>query len=194
MKRIRSWRIAALAAFVLVVAAAVGTGAALSAGGKSQASILIDGTTDSVTNIDPAGNYDFGSATVDYLLFDHLLDFHAGGGQPYPNLAQKCGFVGKGLTTYTCTLRHGIKFSNGDDFTSADVKFSFDRTVKIKDPSGIYTLLGNLKSVATSGDFSVTFHLKSAQSTWPLILTTGAAFIVDHNAYNPAKVQDVTGD
>src|SRR5204863_4359058 len=26
------------------------------------------------------------------------------------------------------------------------------------------------------------------------ILTTGAAFIVDHNAYNAAKVQSVTGD
>jgi peptide/nickel transport system substrate-binding protein len=192
MKRKFSWRLAALGVFVLALAAVVAVWAGVGQS-RTTATVLIDGTTDSVTNLDPAGNYDYGSATVDYLLFEHLLDFHAGGGQPYPNLASKCGFVGGSVTKYSCTLRKGIKFVNGDDFTSADVKFSFDRVVKIKDPSGIYTLLGNLKSVVTKGAFGVTFNLKAPQSTWPLILTTGAANIVDSKAYSATKVQAVTG-
>jgi peptide/nickel transport system substrate-binding protein len=192
MKRKRSWRLAGMITLVV----ALGVGVALWAGvgqSSTSASVLIDGTSDSVTNIDPAGNYDFGSATVDYLLFEHLLDFKPGGGAPYYNLAQRCAFVG-GLRTYTCTLRRGIKFTNGDDFTSADVKFSFDRVVKIKDPSGIYTLLGNLASVTTKGDYSVTFHLKAPQATWPLILTTGAAWIVDSKVYPADKVQPSTSE
>src|SRR5262245_24426520 len=192
MKRKRSWRLASMITLVI----GLGVGVALWAGvgqSSTSASVLIDGTTDTVTNIDPAGNYDFGSATVDYLLFEHLLDFKPGGGAPYYNLAQRCAFVG-GLKTYTCTLRRGIKFTNGDDFTSADVKYSFDRVVKIKDPSGIYTLLGNLASVTTKGDYSVTFHLKAPQATWPLILTTGAAWIVDSKVYPADKVQPSTSD
>src|SRR5437867_10980867 len=107
MKRKFSWRLAGLGVFVLALAAVVAVWAGVGQS-RTTATVLIDGTTDSVTNIDPAGNYDFGSATVDYLLFEHLLDFHAGGGQPYPNLASKCGFVGGSVTKYSCTLRKGI--------------------------------------------------------------------------------------
>jgi peptide/nickel transport system substrate-binding protein len=194
MKRIGSWRIAALAAFVLVAVAALGAGAGQSAGDRSKATILIDGTSDSVTNIDPAGNYDYGSATVDYLLFEHLLDYRTGAGQPQPSLATRCAFRGDTLTTYFCTLRRGVKFQNGDDFTSADVKYSFDRVIKIKDPSGIYTLLSNLKSVTTNGPYGVTFNLKTAQATWPQILTTGACNIVAKGVYSADKVQSNTAD
>src|SRR5205807_753331 len=54
--------------------------------------------------------------------------------------------------------------------------------------SGIYGLLANLKNVTTNGDFSVTFNLKSPQSTWPFILTTGAGTIVDHKVYPADKI------
>ena len=45
----------------------------------------------------------------------------------------------RAVTVWTCgTLKKGVKFSNGDPFTSADVKWSFDRVNKIHDPSGIW--------------------------------------------------------
>ncbi len=171
---------AALAAVALVVA----TGATAR---TNASSIIVDGTTDSVTNIDPAGNYDFGSGTVDYQIFNRLLEAGPGSLSPHPALATRCGFKGN-LKTYGCTLRQGVKFSNGDSFTSTDVKYSFDRVIKIKDPSGISSLLDNLKSVTTSGAYSVVFHLKHGQSTWPNILTTGAGQIVDHNVYPATKI------
>ncbi len=181
------WRLTAvLAAFAVVALAAVGA-TAYAKSGRASASVLISGTTDSVTNIDPAGNYDFGSGTLDYQIFQHLLEAGPGGLNPHPVLATKCGFKGN-LKTYACTLRKGVTFQNGDEMTSADVKWSFDRVVKIKDPSGIYTLLSNMKSITTAGKYGVVFHLKNPQSTWPNILTTGAAQIVPKSVYPADKV------
>jgi peptide/nickel transport system substrate-binding protein len=185
--RLKHLAVLGLAAAAL---AAVGATAAQSkpqAVNHRAASTILDGTTDTVTNVDPAGNYDYGSFTVDILIYQHLLDFPAGSKVPSPSLATGCT-ANTAQTDWTCTLKQGIKFSNGDPFTSADVKWSFDRVNKIKDPSGIYSLLSNLSDVTTNGDFSVSFHLKSAQSTWPFILTTGAATIVDHKVYPADKL------
>ena len=169
--RLKHLAVLGLAGLVL---AAVGVTAAQSkpnAAHRATASTIIDGTTDTVTNVDPAGNYDYGSATVDLLVYEHLFDYPLGHKSPTPSLATGCK-ANAAQTAWTCTLKQGVKFSNGDPFTSADVKWSFDRVNKIKDPSGIYGLLANLASVTTNGDFSVTFHLKHPQSTWEFILTT----------------------
>ena len=133
-----------------------------------------------------------GRRTLDYQIFQHLLEYVPGKKGPQPTLATSCKFVGSSLKTYSCTLRQNVKFHNGVEMTSADVKYSFDRVVKIKDQSGIYTLLSNLKSVTTNGKYGVVFHLKSPQSTWPLILTTGAAQIVPQSVYPAGKVQPNT--
>jgi peptide/nickel transport system substrate-binding protein len=175
--------------FAAVVAAGCGGGSSKSGdSGGGDGGTLVDGTTDTVTNIDPAGNYDFGSATVDYAIFQHLLESGPGNLKPHPVLAVKCEFQG-GLTTYECDLRKGVKFHNGQTMTSADVVASFNRVVKIQDESGIYTLLSNLKSVEATGDYNVVFHLKAPQATWPNILTTGAAQIVPKGVYPAAKLR-----
>jgi peptide/nickel transport system substrate-binding protein len=63
---------------------------------------------------------------------------------------------------------------------------------KIKDESGIYTLLSNLQSVEASGPDRVIFHLKAPQATWPSILTTGAAQIVPKGDYPANKLRPNT--
>jgi peptide/nickel transport system substrate-binding protein len=184
--RLRYLAVLGLAGLAL---AAVGTTAAQSkplAAQKATASTILDGTTDTVTVIDPAGNYDYGSGTVDLMIYQHLYELKPGG-TPTPSLATGCKPNAQ-LTVWTCTLKQGVKFSNGDPFTSADVKWSFDRVNKIKDPSGIYTLISNLTSVTTNGDYSVTFNLKDPQATWIQILTTGAGVIVDHKLYPADKI------
>jgi peptide/nickel transport system substrate-binding protein len=197
-KRLRYLAVLGLAGLAL---AAIGATAAQSkplAAQKANASTIVDGTTDTVTNVDPAGNYDYGSGTVDILVYQHLLDFPEGKTVPSPSLATGCK-ANSAETAWTCTLKKGVEFSNGDPFTSTDVKWSFDRVNKIHDPSGIWGLISNLKSVTTSGAYSVTFHLKSPDSTWPFILTTGAGTIVDHKLYPMNKLvpntspQDLVG-
>jgi len=177
-----------VAVFAAAVAAGCGGGGSSSSKGSSGGGggeTLVDGTTDSVVNVDPAGNYDFGSATVDYQIFQHLLEAGPGDLKPHPVLATKCDFQ-SGLTTYVCELRKNVKFHNGATMTSADVVWSFNRVTAIKDPSGIYTLLSNLEDVRAQGPAKVVFHLKAPQATWPQILTAGAAQIVPKDAY-PAK-------
>ena len=175
---------ATLALLVVVVAgASVGQSALDRA---DQSGMIVNGTTDTVTNIDPAGNYDFGSFTLNVNIFEHLLDFR-NGAKLQPSLATKCFSVGN-LKTWRCNLRKGVTFHDGSAFDSSDVKFSFDRVIKINDPSGIASLLGNLKSTKTNGKYAVTFNLKSTQSTWPLILATGAGTIVP-SSYPANKLQ-----
>lgn len=191
MKRNRARLLSAVAGAVLLGAAALGAMQSNAFAGSSRAAaggIILDGTTDSVTNIDPAGNYDYGSFTVDVMIYQRLLAFNPGSTKPSPELATGCKAANKADTAWTCTLRKGVTFQNGASFTSADVKWSFDRVVKIHDPSGIWGLLANLKSVSTNGPYSVTFHLKSSQSTWPYILTTGAGFIVPKGTYPGTKI------
>src|SRR4051812_27250285 len=189
MKGQSKLRLAALLALVLVVLAALGAGAARSAADhKTAGGIIVNGTTDSVTNIDPAGNYDFGSGTVDYQIFQHLLEAGPGSPTPHPVLATKCGVRGN-LRTFACTLRRNVKFHNGKRMTSADVVFSFKRVVKIHDPSGIDTLLSNMKSIQAKGKFKVVFHLRRAQAAWPEILTTGAGQIVPKGPYALGKIR-----
>lgn len=182
-----SGRLSALAAFVLLVVATMGAGAGQSAlGDAAQSGTIVSGTSDTVTNIDPAGNYDFGSFTLDINVFEHLLGFRQGP-KLTPGLATRC-FSVRNLKTWRCDLRRGVRFHDGSAFDSADVKHTFDRVIKINDPSGISSLLANLKSTKTNGKYAVTFNLKTPQSTWPLRLATGAGAIVP-SSYPANRVQ-----
>jgi peptide/nickel transport system substrate-binding protein len=60
-------------------------------------------------------------------IFDTLYGFDAKG-NIVPRMASGYKISPDGLT-YTFTLRKGIKFQNGDPFSSADVKFSIERVI-----------------------------------------------------------------
>src|SRR5512132_3599609 len=89
----------------LVATVAASAGNSAPAGTRASATTLVDGTTDSITNLDPAGAYDFGTYTLDANVFEHLLDFK-NGPKLAPSLATKCVSVGN-LATWRCTLRQG---------------------------------------------------------------------------------------
>ncbi|NHC47251.1 ABC transporter substrate-binding protein [Motilibacter aurantiacus] len=151
-----------------------------SAGGSSSESVVL-GTTDTVTSTDPAGAYDLGSWTLIYNMYQNLMKIQPGSATPVPDAAESCDFTNP--TTYTCTLKSGLKFSNGSDLTSEDVKASFDRMVAIEDDSGPSSLFANLKSTAAPDPTTVTMTLNNPDATWPFVLTTGAGAIVDSEVY-----------
>jgi len=176
--------LAAAGGALALLAAACGGGAGDGGGAKSA---LVVGTTDSqVTAIDPAGSYDLPSSTLQYNLFQLLLRIPPGGHKPVPDAAKKCGFTDP--KTYKCTMKSGLKFSNGDPLTAKDVKFSFDRSNKINDPNGAWSIYDSqFKSIEAPDDTTVVFHLSEPDATWPVKLTYAAASIVDSKVFPADK-------
>jgi peptide/nickel transport system substrate-binding protein len=191
-KRRFSWlrTVLTVVATAAIVLLAAGCGGGGGGGGNSTSSNssaqIIDGTTGTVVNIDPANQYDYDSFTVDLNIFQGLYGF-PNGAKLQPVLATGCTHSSD-LKTWTCQLRHNVKFSNGDPMTSADVKYSFDRVLKIKGDQGIYTLLSDLGSTTTSGPYTVVFHLKAPFSIWPYILSTNAGYVVDRKTFPADKI------
>ncbi|MFC9792358.1 ABC transporter substrate-binding protein [Streptomyces sp. NPDC127584] len=138
---------------------------------------VVIGTANSLTHLDPAGGYDAGSWALYSNIYQSLLTFDPGASVPRPDAAESCGFT-TSLTTYRCTVRDGLTFSNGHPLTAAAVKHSFDRIRNIRDPLGPSPLFANLRSVEASGS-TVTFHLAAADATWPSKIATSAGSIVD---------------
>ena len=145
------------------------------------------GTTDKVTSLDPAGSYDNGSFAVMNQVYPFLLNSVYGTAEVTPDIAESAEFTSP--TEYTVKLKSGLKFANGNDLTSSDVKFSFDRQVAINDPNGPASLLGNLDKVEAPDDTTVVFTLKNGDDqVWPLILSSPAAPIVDEDVFSADSV------
>jgi peptide/nickel transport system substrate-binding protein len=147
------------------------------------------GTTDKVTSLDPAGSYDNGSFFIMNQVYPFLLNTVPGATDmtPQPDIAESAEFTAP--DEYTVKLKSGLKFANGDDLTSSDVKFTFERQLKIADPNGPSSLLGSLDSIETPDDTTVVFHLKNDNDqTWPQVLTSPAGPIVDEDVFPADKV------
>ncbi|MEU6410103.1 ABC transporter substrate-binding protein [Microbispora sp. NPDC046933] len=174
----------------LVLTGCAGSGVpvdAAAARGPSGGDTVIIGTTDKVYALDPAGSFDAGSGTVIGQTFATLLDHPAGSALLRPNLAKSAEFTSP--KEYTVVLKPGLKFANGNPLTATDVKFSFDRQLKIASPNGPSSLLYNLAEVEVSDETTVIFRLKSANDqVFPQILASGAGEIVDHTVFSPAEV------
>jgi peptide/nickel transport system substrate-binding protein len=147
------------------------------------------GTTDKVTFLDPAGSYDNGSFMVMNQVFPFVMNSKPGSADPEPDIATSASFTSP--TDYTVKLKSGLKWANGDTLDSTDVKFSFDRQLKINDPNGPASLLDNLSSVDAPDATTVVFHLKKGNDqTFPQVLSSPAGPIVDHNVFPADKVMN----
>lgn len=156
-------------------------------GGDAKGGDIIVGTTDKVTTLDPAGSYDNGSLAVQTQVFPYLVNTDYNSNEVVPDLAESAEFTSP--TEYTVKLPKGLKWANGDDLTSSDVKFSFDRNLKIADPNGASSLLYNLDSVEAPDDTTVVFHLKTENDqVFPFILTSFPGAIVDDEVFSADKL------
>lgn len=175
------------ASALLLAGCAGGGGGGSTDGGDASGEPLIIGTTDKITSIDPAGSYDNGSFAVMNQIYPFLYNSDYGTADVTPDIAESGEFTSP--TAFTVKLKEGLKFANGHDLTSSDVKFTFDRQLKIADPNGPSYLLGNLASVDAPDDTTVVFNLKNGNDqTWEQILSSPAAPIVDEEVFSADAV------
>ncbi|MFW6695432.1 ABC transporter substrate-binding protein [Streptomyces sp. MAR4 CNX-425] len=178
-----------LGAAMATVLLAAGCGSDSGSGAGSGDAVVM-GMTDEVSSIDPAAGYDPGSWLVFNNVFQSLLSFPKGATEPEPEAAKECAFEDNDSRVYTCTLQDGLKFSNGSELTSEDVKFSFERTIGINHPDGPAVMLDSIGEIETPDELTVTFRLDYPDATFPMKIASGAGSIVDSESYPKDKLRE----
>ena len=132
-------------------AAALGAAAAvpLTAGGPALAQTtqkkeLITAQSGDVSKFDPHYSTSSNDVRVSFNLFDNLTSRHPDG-KLYPGLATEWKL--EGPTSWRFKLRQGVKFHNGDPLTSADVKYSIERTYDPAAKTMVATVFGTIEKV-----------------------------------------------
>jgi peptide/nickel transport system substrate-binding protein len=140
----------------------VGSGGSNGSGGSSAAIPLLRvGTTGGTSTLDPLTTQ--GCAT-DFcgLFMERLMKFSADG-KLEPQLATS--ITQPNADTYVFNLRHGVKFWDGNEMTSADVVASLEyQAAPGTETTTYYT---DVKSIAADGKYAVTVTLKQPNSSWP---------------------------
>jgi len=94
-------------------------------------------------------------------------------------------------TTWQFTLRKGVKFHNGNDFTWEDVKYTFER-LKIPFPvSEFLTIGGLIKSVETAGNDPWTINVKTTIPVPYFDQTMHQIFIMDKESTETRSIGEV---
>ena len=122
--------------------------------------LIYSQSSESVT-LDPHDAGDIYSRRVITNLYDRLIEATESL-EVVPGLAESWEQVDP--LTLKFTLKKGIKFQNGDELTSEDVKFTFERA---KTMPRVVTLFGMIDSIETPDPYTVIF--KTAQPSGSLI-------------------------
>lgn len=147
---------------------------------------VIMGTTDSVqSSIDPSDAYDFFGWTVIQNTGSPLIDITpgspAGPKDLAPALAESWSVSSDGLT-WTFNLRKGVMSGDGVEFTADDVKYSFERGMKIANPDGAVVGIGYdaiIGSVEAVSKYQVNFNLKFACGFFGQLMAAAPSYIVN---------------
>jgi len=175
--------VATTGALLLASCASGGNGGGDNAAGGA----ITVGTTEVVTSLDPAGAYDNGSFGVMTNVYPFLLNNPVGSSDVAPDIAESADFTEP--TKYEVKLKPGLTFANGNELTSSDVKFTFDRQLAIADENGPSSLLANLDSVDAVDDTTVVFNLKQGNDqTFPQVLSSPVGPIVDEDVFPADKL------
>lgn len=190
MKRISS-SVLALAAFGLAVvfpSLLAGPTPIVRGSPVSSETLRIAMTTvqESFNQLDP---HDAAGSSMGLLnnLYESLVGVDPGSLRPFPQLAERWDERDKG-TRYVFHLRRGVKFHDGTELTSDDVRLSFDRFVAKRKHYGAQIIGNRVKSVRTRGKYAIEFIV--TPSATPFVIQAELVKIVSADAVRKHRVGD----
>lgn len=115
------------------------------------------------------GVWDGQTLSLNASIYDFLAELDPETGGLTPSLATE--WSSEDARVWTVKLREGVKFHDGTDFTSLDVRFTIERT---QDPS-----LGHLQQndftiverIETPDDYTIIFHLSEVRPAFMYLMT-----------------------
>ena len=160
------------------------------AGRAAAAKTLVYGTTEKVTDMDPAHAYDFHTWEIFQNIYQGLMTYEPGTTNLVPGLAESYSANARS-DEFTFKLRKNLKFSDGTAFKADVVKWTIDRVAKLKgDLSWLVTDF--VKQVDVVDEYTVKFTLKGPTAFFPALAASVPYFPVNPKAYPADKtVRDV---
>src|SRR5260221_7782531 len=125
---------------------------------------LVSAQGGDIAKFDPHFSTSSNDIRVSFNLYDNLSSRHPDG-KLYPGLATEWKLQGQ--TTWTFKLRQGVKFHNGDPFTSADAKFSIERTYDPPVKTMVATALSTIDRIEAPDPYSLIIHCKKPDPLLP---------------------------
>jgi len=143
---------------------------------------LIIGTTDSVTDLDPAQSYDFHTWEIHHNTMDTLLTYIPGTTELQPGLAEDFPEVSDDGLEYTFKLRQGLKFPDGTPFNADAVTWSINRVMRLEgDPNWLVTSF--VDYIEKVDEYTVKFVLQDAVGFFPLLIATQPYSVISPECY-----------
>lgn len=144
-------------------------------------------STDPIRQADPAAVTDPASVVLSLNVFQRLMTTEPGQWALKPDAAKDCPWTAP--TVMTCTLNPNLRFHNGHELTSSDVKFSIQRALRLDLSGSSASLLSTLRRIETPDPLTVRFVLSRVDNQFAWGLASPAASIVDEQVYNADEVQ-----
>ena len=125
---------------------------------------LVIAQSGDISKLDPHLSTAGLDVTVTFNLYDNLVSRHRDN-KLHPSLALRWSAVQP--TTWQFKLRPGVKFHNGDPFSSADVKFSIERTYDPQAKTNVSTIFTTIDRIDTPDALTVNFITKKPDPLLP---------------------------
>jgi peptide/nickel transport system substrate-binding protein len=152
----------------------------------AEESVIIIGTTDNITVLDPVYAIDIHTTEVLRNTLEALLKYRPGTSELVPALAEELPIASPDGKEWTLKLRRGLKFSNGTPFNAEVVKYSIDRAIEIK-AQGSWLVSDFVESIEIVDDYTVKFILKDSYAFFPSLLASMPYYPVNPNMYEKDK-------
>jgi peptide/nickel transport system substrate-binding protein len=155
-------------------------------GGTAAGKTLVYGTTEKVTDMDPANAYDFHTWEIFQNVYQGLMTYEPGTTTLVPGLAESYSANAKS-DEFTFKLRKNLKFSDGTALKADAIKWTIDRVTKLKgDPSWLITDF--VQQVDVVDELTVKFKLKGPTAFFPALVASPPYFPLNPKVYPADKI------